>query len=139
MCRTVGRRILSLTPSRDTTGSTFHYLREKEGSGDCKTMSHGASSARLSAQGWFFMEVSILTHSCAIWPNSPFLAKVPPQHITSFPTKGMAHTENLGWFRSRCPCSSLVGLPGFGSVGVGWGGWVSKKQAECYWFATNCS
>lgn len=37
----------------------------------------------------------------------------------------MAHAENLGLFQSRCPHSSLVGLPGFSSVGgvvkkVGW-------------------
>lgn len=46
--------------------------------------------------------------------------------MTSFFTKGTAHSENLGLFWSRCPCSPLVGLPGFGSVGgvVKKAGWV---------------
>lgn len=38
----------------------------------------------------------------------------------------MVHSENLGLFQSHCPCSSLVGLPGFGYVSmvVKTAGWV---------------
>lgn len=60
------------------------------------------------------------------------LARGPPQHTTSFPTKGMAHTENLGLFSSRCPGLSLMGLPGFRSARVlfkntGWVPLVNHK------------
>lgn len=125
--------------------SWVYYLREKEGSGDCRTIFHGASSARLSARSWFFMEVSILKHSCAIWPNSPFLGlSDPTPHVDlleshpstphAFPPK--ARPTPKTW---DCSGDAVHIHPLWVYQVLALSGGLSEKQAGCYWFAMNCS